>query len=103
VLGQQRGVLEQPVHVHGGALGAEALEGVGRLALAVRARRAEHADEVARRDLDAMASLVAERLTIGELVRRIDAIDRLASSLERNVNEALALEAGFLEIFCRKS
>jgi len=57
----------------------------------------------ARRDLDAMASLVAERLTIGELVRRIDAIDRLASSLERNVNEALALEAGFLEIFCRKS
>lgn len=33
------------------------------------------------------------------LIRQIETIERLRSDLERNVNEALALEAGFLEVF----
>jgi hypothetical protein len=33
------------------------------------------------------------------LIRQYEAIGRLRASLDRNLNEALALEAGFLEIF----
>jgi len=53
--------------------------------------------------LEEAAAETAARLQTTELIRRIEAIDRLGASLERNVNEALALEAGFLEIFCPTS
>lgn len=63
--------------------------------------------------LDTLGSVFAERLTqavaagdrrIGRsetlrLIRQYEAVGRLRMSLDRNLNEALALEAGFLEIF----
>lgn len=63
--------------------------------------------------LDALAAVIAERLKLAvgsgdrrigrsealRLIRQYEAVGRLRSSLDRNLNEALALEAGFLEIF----
>jgi len=63
--------------------------------------------------LDALAAVLAERLKLAvsagdrrigraealRLIRQYEAIGRLRASLDRNLNEALALEAGFLEIF----
>lgn len=43
---------------------------------------------------------IASALDSVQLLRRMESLDRLASSLDRNVNEPLALEHAFLEIFC---
>lgn len=53
------------------------------------------------RQLNAVAAAASpeDRVTRRQLIRQIEAVERLRSDLERNVNEALALEAGFLEIF----
>jgi DNA polymerase III subunit delta' len=45
------------------------------------------------------AEALAQQLSGRELIRRTEALDDLAHALERNVNEALALEAGFLRVF----
>jgi DNA polymerase III subunit delta' len=63
--------------------------------------------------LDSLAAVLAERLKLAvsagdrrigrsealRLIRQYEAVGRLRSSLDRNLNEGLALEAGFLEIF----
>ncbi len=63
--------------------------------------------------LQAMGEVFAERLKLctegvdarihfhetAGLLRRLDAVERLRSDLERTMNENLAIEAGFLEIF----
>jgi DNA polymerase-3 subunit delta' len=64
--------------------------------------------------LDTISAVLGERLKetvvagdrrIGRretlrLIGQFEAVGRLRASLDRNLNEALALEAGFLEIFC---
>ncbi|MEO8206391.1 MAG: hypothetical protein ABI615_09440, partial [Chthoniobacterales bacterium] len=42
---------------------------------------------------------LSEILSGVELIRRMESLDELAQSLERNTNEALALEVGFLRAF----
>lgn len=49
------------------------------------------------------ARQLADRIALPRLLAMIAAIDGLGNTLQRNVNEALALEAGFLEVFSASS
>jgi len=46
-----------------------------------------------------VARQLCAALTARQLLDRIASIDQMASALERNVNEPLALESGFLDVF----
>jgi DNA polymerase-3 subunit delta' len=58
--------------------------------------------KVARRDLLAAkkeTAALAERLTTPEVLRRIQRLEELRDNLSRNIQEALAFEVAFLEVF----
>ena len=57
---------------------------------------------VARRDLSAAkkeTAALAERFTAAEVLRRIQRLEELRDNLGRNIQEALAFEVAFLEVF----
>jgi DNA polymerase-3 subunit delta' len=58
--------------------------------------------KVARRDLSAAkkeTAVLAERFTAPEVLRRIQRLEELRDNLGRNIQEALAFEVAFLEVF----
>src|SRR2546423_11039964 len=58
--------------------------------------------EVPRRDLSAAkkeTTALAERFTTPEVLRRIQRLEELRDNLGRNIQEALAFEVAFLEVF----
>jgi DNA polymerase-3 subunit delta' len=58
--------------------------------------------KVARRDLPAAkkeTAALAERFTLPEVLRRIQRLEQLRDNLGRNIQEALAFEVAFLEVF----
>jgi DNA polymerase-3 subunit delta' len=58
--------------------------------------------KVARRDLSAAkkeTAALAERFTAPEVLRRIQRLEELRDNLGRNIQEALAFEVAFLEVF----
>ena len=58
--------------------------------------------KVARRDLPAAkkeTAALAERFTAPEVLRRIQRLEDLRDNLGRNIQEALAFEVAFLEVF----
>jgi DNA polymerase III gamma/tau subunit len=58
--------------------------------------------KVARRDLIAAkkeTAALAERFTAPEVLRRIQRLEELRDHLGRNIQEALAFEAAFLQVF----
>ena len=59
--------------------------------------------KVARRDLSAAkkeTAALAERFTVPEVLKRIQRLEQLRDNLGRNIQEALAFEVAFLEVFC---
>jgi DNA polymerase-3 subunit delta' len=57
---------------------------------------------VARRDLSAAkkeTAALAERFTVPEVLKRIQRLEQLRDNLGRNIQEALAFEVAFLEVF----
>ena len=58
--------------------------------------------KVARRDLSAAkkeTAVLAERFTVPEVLKRIQRLEQLRDNLGRNIQEALAFEVAFLEVF----
>jgi DNA polymerase III subunit delta' len=58
--------------------------------------------KVARRDLSAAkkeTAVLAERFTLPEVLKRIQRLEALRDNLGRNIQEALAFEVAFLEVF----
>ena len=58
--------------------------------------------KVARRDLSAAkkeTAALAERFTTPEVLRRIQRLEELRDHLGRNIQEALAFEVAFLQVF----
>lgn len=58
--------------------------------------------KVARRDLSGAkkeTAALAERFTVPEVLRRIQRLEQLRDNLGRNIQEALAFEVAFLEVF----
>jgi DNA polymerase-3 subunit delta' len=58
--------------------------------------------KVARRDLSAAkkeTAALAERFTVPEVLKRIQRLEQLRDNLGRNIQEALAFEVAFLEVF----
>src|SRR5437588_4210901 len=58
--------------------------------------------KVARRDLSAAkneTAALAQRFTVPEVLRRIQRLEQMRDNLGRNIQEALAFEVAFLEVF----